>query len=61
MAGRERPEVAVLIHVLVVDLEDVVVDVHHRERDPDTVNPERFELEGRHGARGVLDQDLIHT
>jgi len=49
---------AVLVHVFVIDLQDVVVDVHDRERDVDALRPERLELEGGHGAGGVLDQDL---
>jgi hypothetical protein len=53
-------QVAVLVHVLVVDLQDVVVYVHNRERDVDVVRFERLELEGGYGAGGVLDQDLVH-
>ena len=59
VASTERLQVAVLVHVLVVDLQDVVVDVHHRQRDGDPICSKRFELEGGHGAGGVLDQDLV--
>ena len=48
-----------LVHVLLVDLQDVVVDIHDSERDGNPVRPKRLELEGGHRARGVLDQDLI--
>lgn len=60
VARRERLQVAVLVHVLIVDLQDVVVDVHDRERHGDAVRPERLELEGGHGTGGVLYQDLVH-
>ena len=60
VARRERLQEAMFVHVLVVDLQDVVIDVHDRERDGDPVRPERLELEGGHGASGVLDQDLVH-
>ncbi len=60
VARRERPQVAVLVHVLVVDLQDVVVHVHDRDRDGDAIRPERLELEDGHGAGGVLYQDLAH-
>src|SRR5215216_5440364 len=59
VAGTERLQEAVLVHVLVVDLQDVVVDVHHRERDGAPLHLQRLELEGGHGAGGVLDQDLV--
>src|ERR671910_2342932 len=45
-----------LVHVLLVDLQDVVVDIHDSERDGNPVRPERLELEGGHRAKGVLDQ-----
>ena len=40
-----------LVHVLVVDLQDVVVDIHDSERDGNPVRPKRLELEGGHRAR----------
>jgi hypothetical protein len=49
-----------LVHVLVVDLQDVVVYVHDRERDGRPLCRERLELEGGHGAGGVFDQDLVY-
>src|ERR687898_1175571 len=45
-----------LVHVLLVDLQDVVVDIHDSERDGNPVRPKRLELEGGHRAKGVLDQ-----
>jgi hypothetical protein len=60
VAGRERLQVAVLIHVLVVGLQDVVVHVNHRERNLDALGPQTLELQGGHRARGVLDEDLIY-
>ena len=59
VARRERLQIAMLVHVLLVDLQDVVIDIHDCERDANPVRPERLELEGGHGAKGVLDQDLI--
>jgi hypothetical protein len=49
----------VVLHVLVVDLQDVVVDVHHREGYRDVVRAEHLVLHRAHGPGGVLDQDLI--
>ena len=46
------------VHVLVVDLQDVVVDIHDCERDANPVRPERLELEGGHRAKGVLEHSL---
>jgi hypothetical protein len=48
-----------LVHVLVVDLQDVVVDIHDSERDGNQLRPKRLELKGGHRAKGVLDQYLI--
>jgi hypothetical protein len=48
-----------LVHVLVVDLQDVVVDIHDSERDGNSVRLKRLELKGGHRAKGVLDQYLI--
>jgi hypothetical protein len=59
VARRERLQVAMFVHVLLVDLQDVVVDIHDCERDGNPVRPERLELKGGHRAKGVLDQDLI--
>jgi hypothetical protein len=60
VARRKRLQVAVFVHVLVVDLQDVVVYVHHRERDVDAVRLKCLELERGHRARGVLDKYLVH-
>ncbi len=60
VARRERLQEAVLVHVLVVDLQHVVVDVHNRERDVDTLYLQSLELECGHGPGCVLDQDLVH-
>jgi hypothetical protein len=54
----------VVLHVLVVDLQHVVVDVHHGERHPDPeitdlVRAEHLELHRAHRPGGVLDQDLV--
>src|ERR687898_867280 len=45
-----------LVHVLLVDLQDVVVDIHDSERDGNPVRAKRLELEVGHRAKGVLDQ-----
>ena len=37
-----------------------MVHVHDRERDLDAVRPQLLELEGGHGAGGVLYEDLVH-
>src|SRR5215208_2482124 len=60
VVGRERLQEAMLVHVLVVDLQDVVINVHHHEGDGDVICSERLELESGHGPSGVLDQDLVH-
>jgi hypothetical protein len=51
--------VQMLTVLLLVDLQDVVVDIHDCELDGNPVRPERLELEGGHRAKGVLDQYLI--
>src|SRR6266581_4366023 len=52
------PQVRVVLGVLVVDLKDVVVDVGDGwNRDP--IEAELLELEARHRARRVLEQDLV--
>ena len=37
-----------------------MVDVHYRERYRQPISSQRLELEGGHGAGGVLDQDLVY-
>jgi hypothetical protein len=68
VAGRRVPDaepaaealqVLVVLHVLVVDLQHVVVDVLDGERDSDVVNAEHLELHRGHGPGGVLDEDLV--
>ena len=48
-----------VLHVLVVDLEDVVVDVHDRQWHRDLAGAELLELHAGHGPGGVLDEDLV--
>ena len=48
-----------VLGILVVQLDHVVIDVLHDQRDPDAVRPELLELHPGHGAGGVLEQDLV--
>lgn len=55
----EGTQIAMILHVLVVDLEDVVVGVDDAQRNRNRLRVEHLELEGGHGGRGVLQQDLV--
>ena len=59
VAVREGPQIPVVLHVAVVDLQDVVVHVEHRQRDGDIIHSEQLELHPGHGAGGVLDEHLV--
>ena len=59
VARGELAQVAVRLHVPRVELEHVVVDVHHGERDGAAVDAERLELHRAHRPGHVLDQDLV--
>ena len=54
-------EEEVVLGILVVQLDHVVIDVLHDQRDPDAVHPELLELHPSHGAGGVLEEDLVDT
>jgi hypothetical protein len=57
---RERLQHAVVVGVLVVELDDVVIDVLDRALDLGPRLAELLELHQRHRAGGVLEQRLIH-
>ena len=59
--ARQRLEHAVVVGVLVVELDDVVVDVLHGALDLDPRLAELLELHQRHRAGGVLEQRLVHA
>ncbi|GAC1618746.1 MAG: hypothetical protein NVS4B5_10090 [Vulcanimicrobiaceae bacterium] len=59
VARAERLQVAVVVHVALVDLQDVMIDVHDGERNADAIDPELLELQRAHDARRVFDQRLI--
>ena len=65
-AGEHRPEFRrhplqeeVVLGILVVELDHVVVDVLHHQRDLHAVHFELFELHPRHRPGGVLEEDLV--
>ena len=55
----ERAQVDVVVRVSVVELDDVVIHVRHREGHAHAVEVEPLELEAGHGARRVLEQHLV--
>ena len=59
MLAAEVLEEAVVVRVLVVELDDVVVDVLDRALDLHARNAELLELHERHRPRGVLEQGLV--
>ena len=48
-----------VVGILVVELDHVVVHVLDHQRDLDPVHLQLLELHPRHGAGGVLQQDLV--
>jgi hypothetical protein len=58
--SRERLEHAVIVGVLVVELDDVVVDVLDRALELDARDAELLELHERHRAGRVLQERLVH-
>ena len=59
VAGTGGLQVLVVVGVLVVGLQQVVVDVLGGETDLDPRQAQRFELQHRHGAGGVLQQGMV--
>jgi hypothetical protein len=59
--ARQRLQHAVIVGVLVVELDDVVIDVLDRTVDLDARLAQLLELHQGHGSRGVLKQRLVHA
>jgi hypothetical protein len=59
VVGAGGAQVAVVVGVLEVGLQQVVVDVLGRQVSLDPVDAECFEFEHRHGAGGVLQQGVV--
>src|SRR5207245_8958469 len=59
MPGREALQEPVVVRVLEIDLQDVVVDVHHGERKLDPLQAQLLELQAGHGPGCVLHQSLV--
>jgi hypothetical protein len=60
IAGTGTLQVAVVVGISEIGLQQVVVYILGGEIDPDPVQPQRLELEHRHGSGGVLQQGMIN-
>ena len=50
-----------VVHVAFVDLQHVVVDVHHRKGDGRLRHTQLFELQRAHNAGSIFNKDLVGT
>jgi hypothetical protein len=60
VSGAGCLEISVVIRVLAICLEQIVIHILHGEIRMDRIEPQSFELQHSHSARGILKEGLVY-